>query len=387
MPLFLICSAAYSANYFVYDKPNFISPDAANALMSVENFGDDSADPFKNIHIFTNGLSYWSISSVAPQRHDFLGLNIKAAKEIEQVYLVDGPANIRFTPPENLLDYENKNCMAALKKECQDDAVRLKYEQETEVTKMAYSFYKPCSDEWIAAKCGDCPLIKKECDGHIIGQFEDNKLVLAIREYKGWFFVRDGRNSGWAAKKNLKKIPKNKIYLKKESENPQQFFTDKAEKYEIKVNLEKLQAAVKSGTYNPLDKNLKKYCPQNITPLEKDGIYDYAQRNVTSRKYELYLLCSGLKKPELKEVENVAIKTDKCSCYEMPEYGAPSPKEFTKEEIFYFYTPHDEGERKYQCTLRNSYIDCFVYTSMSAGDYDGIFKICPKDCMTWQNKL
>lgn len=172
--------------------------------------------------------------------------------------------------------------------------------------------------------------------------------------------------------------------MEKKTENAEQFFAAKDEKYQVYNNLRKLQLEVKNKTYNPSDKNLKSYCPKNISRFEEDGFVSNAlPRDLSAQKYELSLLCRGLLKPPVdKEVKNVKLKKDKCACFTGSAFEDYNPVQFKKDEIFYTEV---KDEKKFTCRLREHHVVCYFPNPC---DTEGcgfwpIQKICPKECMQW----
>ncbi len=383
------------AEYFTYDKPASMSPEVANSLMAGEN--NLGINVLSSTDIVIDGMiasdmTYDFDDTDFTERNkdflpDFIGIvGIKNTMPIEKTYLINGPANIRLSPPANLLYGNKEKCINHWKEDCKSNDWRAKY--PVSCTKIGNQHFCTCIDEWINHQCetaeSDCPLKYKKCDGHVIGKFENNILVLATQQYKDWFFVTDGKNSGWTAKQNLKEIPAGKIYLKEEIKNPAKFFTDKTEAYEVWANLRMLQLMT---DYNPQDKNLKNYCPKNISLLEQDGfVSNQYPPDLAAQKYQLYLLCNGLPKPlTYKEIENVKLKAAKCACFDGSSFEDYLPAEFTQKDVFYTEV---KGQKEYSCQLREHHVVCYAPNPC---DTEGcgfwpIEKICPKSCMTWTEK-
>ncbi len=400
----VIAHATYAANYFIYDRPATLSHKAANALMADLSLNADSFDADEVIlpnGMLSSDFSYDMGQEPPPfSKAKFTGIKaINNAKQIQQTYLIDGPANIRLTPPQKMI-YDilgaQARCFAVKEKKCgqlTDTIWAQKCGPFSNADIEICTNLAACVSQNIKAQCnndtrnGDCPLQHKKCDGSVIGSFEDKTLVLATQSYGDWFFVTDGASSGWTAKANLKVIPENKIYLNQEIKNPEDFFKSKADEYTVRANLKELQLAQADYTFNATDKNLKNYCPQNITPFEADGFVSSSYpKDLPALKYDLSLLCQGIAEaPKYQEVQDVALKTDNCACYEGSAFEEYEAKTFKKEEAFYF---EEKGVKKYQCQVRKHFIVCYRPNPCETEGcgFWPIEKICPKECMTWKNK-
>lgn len=137
LSIFCIFAVAINgADYFIYDKPAFMSDETAAALMKGENsLGVNSVDEIMilpNNEMSTDfdydiyGLYEDETPPQGPPR--FLGIvGIKNTKMTERVYLTDGPADIHLSPPEDLIYGNREACINTFKEDCKGNAWRAKY--------------------------------------------------------------------------------------------------------------------------------------------------------------------------------------------------------------------------------------------------------------------
>ncbi len=370
-------------SYFIYDRPADYTEEEAQNLMLEEN------------KFTLNGQAIVSDSYKADSSQDsyarygpkvllrfrdepvFRGVPIRCTPDsgclaAKDVFLIDGPANIRITPgkPKKEKPFYNEN-----------------------------GWKNP-----------------KEWDGKVIGEIADNTMVFAAQKYGDWYFIYDrSNNTGWTNKQNLKPIAADKLYFFNKINNAPEYFASWKEETNEKISeifeiLEPNTALSKGlnrsltmddmcfgncnvklrNIYLPEGKTLKDLCPKFITPFEKDGfVSTVIPFDTSAKKSYIWRYCNGQSpykyvSPSTK-IADVKMKTDRCVCIEGSSWDGYSAKEFYKNE--FFGNDCTEKDNTIVCELECKWVDsktCSYCDSYEVCESGGPIKICPKECMQWQ---
>jgi len=375
--------------YFIYDTPPDYTEQEAHNLMLEENkftvnggLVDFPYNSYEGDYLSQYG------PKVSLRAHDgtlFRGVPLHDSQDIvklNKVFLIDGPANIRITPP--LPKGKGKD--------------------------FAFSDRNAWKNP-------------KKWNGAVIGSMADNTMIAAAYKYDDWYFVYDAdRNAGWTQGKNLKPIPAGKMYFYNKIDNAPQYFASwkEAEKYDTNkifdmfnpnsiesrgMTIEdvcfgddcKSQPTNKSNNL-PAGKKPEDFCPKFITPSEKDGfISTTLPFDTSAKKSYIWRYCHGQDPNHYvspsRPVTDVKMKTDKCICLDGAWFEEPEYVVFTKDEPFYNIDEH--GNRTYDCIEEENTILCNISCEAEDGGCEacdptevcnrgGPQKICPKECMEWQ---